>query len=234
MNMKTLIERTVRDGQSDFAAILERKLAVLLVGEDETRVAPRRTAESVKLTVQSQRQRATAPTAKATAKKPSMKSTRATADVEPAVAAENNQVFTKHALLAEIAASTPGDFEVDLPILRAIANDDAILVVGGYPTVETLAEIPRLTGLQVERMLVAPEAADATLASLIDRVRRDALLGLVFVGDGGFSAADLALVIVEARKTGLAVARSADGSLTSLLSALEGLERAASGSPTSG
>ncbi|MFI5298408.1 MAG: hypothetical protein ACHREM_09940 [Polyangiales bacterium] len=224
MSIKTLVERAVRDSQDDFAAVLEQKLAVRLAGEE----VPTPSA--------SRQRRARAPATKPTKASRGRARPEATAGPRSKAARPVNpvNVTPDTEALAAVPASAAivgaDDFEIDLPILRAIAHEDAVMIVGGYPSVETLAEIPRLTGLKVERVVIAPEVAEARLASLVDRVRRDTMLGLVFVGDGGFGAADLALVIAEARKTAVPIARSADGSLASLLSALDTLERVASGS----
>ncbi|MFI5300452.1 MAG: hypothetical protein ACHREM_20385 [Polyangiales bacterium] len=224
MSIKTLIERAVRASQDDFSSLLESKLAVLLAGDVTTPPSASRPRVSRKL--------ATTPTRASRVRiRPEAKAGGRSKAAPPVVPVNVNAVAEVRAPVPVPATDPVEEYAIDLPILRAIAHEDAVTIVGNDVTESVLAELRRATGLRIEAVSLVPETVADVLVALGQKVVEDHVVGLIVVDVAGLPS-DVATVLTTAKMIGVAFVFAADATVASLISALGALEYAASGPPT--
>jgi hypothetical protein len=236
MNIRRLIERSVRNSTSEFANVLAARLEAALAGRGESdaglvsttstdarhggrRAIPRAKTDASRTGV-AQAGRPKTPRSRRT---PHVVA--GTADVAPATAEVMG--VAESAAVPGVASVSALDFEVDLPILRATARGTPVLVVGVAADDATIVELRRATGLLVEGIPVSGNALESVVQRIVDQLT----VALVIV-DGTTDAAAMESVISHAARSGLLLARAVDASLLSLLTAFDELEQRAAGSPS--
>jgi hypothetical protein len=227
MNVRTLVERVLRESQDEFVQLVEQKLMKVLAEHTEQgtsasagRTAARRPAKSAAL---------------ATTKASVTTRVRATPSrpraAEPSAPPVVEDVAVDNATLtADAAAESARDHgaasvdELDLPVLRALSRSAPLILLGGVPDDAVLGVLQSATGLTLK--WVGTTADDGG----VDQRRPwdDVVAGLVLVGAVPRLPA-VRRVLAEARQLGHPVARSRDATLESLLAAFVVLEEAAAG-----
>jgi hypothetical protein len=237
MNLRRLIDRSVRDSTIEFADVLASRLETALAAADESDEVALVSTASTDATRGRRQTRSRAQTKSsmsgvAQAGRPktprARRTSHAAAGTTDATRVVANAMEIVESADVPVGASVSAlDFEVDLPILRATARGTPVLVVGVAADDATIVELRRATGLLVEGIPVSGNA----LESVVQRIVDDLVVGLVIV-DATTNAADVESVISQAARSGLLLARAVDATLLSLLTAFDELEQTAAGSPS--